>query len=766
MSSMSEGTVNEMTNLIKTLKDLIGFLIKIMFKMEERHHERVLRGKSLSHSAVKGAFWGVGKAVKGGKKVADAIEKAMSKLFMGGQIDLKQFEKLQKKTDFIDFKVPSSKLSEIMNSAKKAGVPVFSADIGNNISVIACPSESKATIEKIMQMMISKDAEKGQKFVFNENKDFKGIDNETLHNVIDSYDIPTITFQKADGTEIIAVPEEFQEQFLDVVAEAKETVRNVQNIEITDVDNFVWDDPSTTAIEVTPEEAQQLSEYYKHIDIVDVDGKLYAFGKDIQDDVDAVKKENNAIENNADEWQIGVVDNTITLNEKLLGKEENNKQLVKVPGEKDTYILFDKDELSKENDGKTFKGKLDFDRDYIICDASGEEKGTTRKGSELAMNFKTRSPLEAMLNDSTDKSQYKDTINRIELYNEKTNKIVSVPISNWDEMLKSIKNKAGVDEATAKRMTERISFKLSKDYLNKYKFPEKKRSDYSASRATVNKVKSAILAKKLEGYKSEGKAVKGEAYVIIDKRSKEYIFIEKDKAENMNKKLKGMGYDSIERDAIISKLVQDYNLKGELEHSINYGRSLAAENPLLENVQIAELGNDFTAIFNLESDKNVLNYVAIDKNLSTLELEDICKNELKINDDKAIADLINSIKDKTKGPVELCSDRVDGTKYSVSQLTSKFVLISNGDKSVVLNKNTLNAEKIAKQLNISEKSANKITQKLSASFKANESGTKGITSLNKLKAAAEKIFSQNKEKTVDNKEQLKSEKTQSSERSI
>lgn len=761
MSTMGDSMVNETKETAKLIKEIISWLIKILLNIEQHHHERVIHGKSLSHKV--GAF-GAGLVTAAGKGAMNKAEKLAQRLLLSGQIDLKKFDKLQKKTNFVDFKVPTYKASAILESAKKSGIPVFSASVGNNISVMACPAENKATMEKILQMMISKDAERGKKFEFNENKDFKDIDNITLHNIIDSYDIPTVTFQKPDGTEIIAVPSEYQEQYLDVLEEAKETIRNVDNIEISDIKDYVWDDPSTSAIEIFPEQALMLEENYKHINIVNVDGKLYAYGKDIEADVTSVKNIDSAIEEKSNEWSIGVVDNTITLNEKLLGKEEGNKQLVKVPGEKETYILFDKSELSNENNGNTFKSKLDFDRDYIICDASGEEKGVM-KGRELAPNFSTRSPLENSFNEFTDKSQYNNSINRIELFNEKTNKLISIPIGDVDSMINSIKNKTGLDDATAKRMINRISTGLSQDYQKKYRFPEKKVLDYSASRSTINKVKSAILGHLLKNFKGQNSAVEGEAFAIIDKRSKEYVFIEKDKLHLLNDKLKEMGYSSIERMAVISKLQQQYNIKGELDHSINYGQTISSTNPALQNVGFSDLGNGFTTIFNLVADKNIMNYVTIDKNVSPLELEEMCRNNLGITDDRAIADMAIAFKDKIRQPDTLCSDKVDGIKYSVSQLTSKFVMISSNEKDIILNKNTLNYEKLAKQLGISEKSANKISQKISASFKANESGVKGVTSLNKLKSVAEKIFAQNKEKSIDEKGQEKTERLHTSERS-
>lgn len=127
--------------------------------------------------------------------------------------------------------------------------------------------------------------------------------------------------------------------------------------------------------------------------------------------------------------------------------------------------------------------------------------------------------------------------------------------------------------------------------------------------------------------------------------------------------------------------------------------------------------------------------------------------------------MAEKFKDKIKAP-EMVVDKVDGIKYSITQLTSKYIQISDGDKSAVINKNVLNTEKIAQQLNISEKSAEKISTRIKAAFKATAGMKKGIMPLNQLKATAEKVYNKSKETTVDEKGQVKSQKLQTTERSL
>lgn len=761
MSAMGDSTVNEVKALADYVIKILSSLIQLLAKMEQHHHERVIHDKSFTHKLGKAGIGVLGFA--GG-----AAAKEFKKRFLSGQIDLKKYNKMQKHTNFKDIKVPTVKLPEIMESAKKAGIPLFSCNMGNNISLIACPQEHEAALDKIMKMMISKECERDMAYEFNINAEFSGDNKILLHNILDSYDIPATTFVKEDGTELIAVPAKYQDKYLDAYAEAKEKVKDIENIEITDFtnDGFIWDDPNTTAIEVTPLQAKYLDEYNKNIKIVDVDGKLYAYGKNIEQDVKNVIDEDNSIEKSSNEWQIAIVDNTITLNkDKLFGKDEGTTQLIKLPGEADTYIRFDKAELVETDGGKTVASKLEYDRNYDICDASGSVK-EIRNGSKLADNFSTRSPLSKLLNDSTDKSMYNNTIDRIELYNEKTNKLVSIPITDKESVKRSLINKVGVDERTADRMAERISAKITDEYKQKFGYINEKIYDYTAGKTTINAVKAAILAQKLKGYKCQNNSnenIQGDVFAIMDKRSQEYVLVSKDKWYQVDDKLKEMGYLSVERAAVISKLKQTYNINGEIESSSNFGQTITTTEPALENVRFSDLGNGITTIFNLEDTK--LNYVTIDKDITTLELEQLCSEKLKIKDDRAIAEMAEIFKDRTKGLVEMGKDNIDGRSYKFSQLTSKYLQISDGVNSVTVNKNILNTEKLAKQLGISEKSAEKIIKKINESFKAKSEMKKGITPLSKLKSEAERIFTQNKEKTVGEKGQTKSEKVQTTERS-
>lgn len=758
MSVMSGDAIKETKEMMGMVIKLLSGLLKLLMQMEQHHHDRVIHDKSITRK--------VGKAALG--VTAHAVGAVAKKLIKSGQVDLKKFNKLLKKKDFEFTKLPTSKLPEIMDKAKEMGFPLISCDMGGNLSMVACPKENMQALDMILKMMISKECQKEKAYEINTNADFLGDNSGIFHNILDAYDIPAITFKNEDGTELIAVSAEYQEQYLDACAEAKEKIKDIENIEITDFvnDGFVWDDPNTTAIEIEPLQARYLEEYYKNVKIADVDGKLYAYGKNIEEDVNSVIKEDNAIKKNLAEWQIDVIDNSITLNkEKLLGKDLGEKQLVKLPGEKDTFILIEKSELKEKDNGKTVTSKLDYDRNYTICDASGVAK-EERKGSELAAFFSTRSPFIKVINDATDKSLYNNSIDRVELFNEKTNKLISIPIADRDTIMRSLINRVGMDERTANRMAETISSKMSEEYRNKYGYEDKKKADYTVGKTTLNAVKAAILAQKLKNFKccnKEDDNIQGDVFAIMDKRSQQYVFVDKNKWYQVDDKLKEMGYMSVERTAVISKLKQTYNINGELESTMHFGQTINVSEPSLENVRFSDLGDGVTTIFNKVDD--TLYYATIDKSVTSLELEQICREKLGIKKDAAIAEMGKAFEDKTSGFVDMGKDRIDGKNYSFSQVTSKYIQISDGSNSIMVNKNMINAEKLSHDLGVSEKGAEKIVKKINTSFKAKDE-VKGVTSLSKLKSEAQKTYMLNKEQSINEKGQIKSEKVQTGERSM
>ena len=86
MSVMGDSTSSELINML-------SLMLKLLMSIEQHHSERVIRGKSITHNIGKA---GLSAATFVGRKASDEIKKRI----MGGEIDLKKFNKLQKNMDF------------------------------------------------------------------------------------------------------------------------------------------------------------------------------------------------------------------------------------------------------------------------------------------------------------------------------------------------------------------------------------------------------------------------------------------------------------------------------------------------------------------------------------------------------------------------------------------------------------------------------------------------------------------------------------------
>ena len=106
MSAMGDSVMGEVTATLKFIKELLQFLIETLMKLEQMHHERVMSDKSLSHNFLKGS---TALAATAGKGIKNVVKKKL----LSGEIDLKAFSKLSKKTDFVSITLATSKIPEI-----------------------------------------------------------------------------------------------------------------------------------------------------------------------------------------------------------------------------------------------------------------------------------------------------------------------------------------------------------------------------------------------------------------------------------------------------------------------------------------------------------------------------------------------------------------------------------------------------------------------------------------------------------------------------
>ncbi len=767
MSMMADDSVRAASEVASWAMKLISELLKLIVTSEQHRHERnmarIAKGQPPIGHRIAGA------AVAG---IANGIDK----LRMGsGEIDLKKFAKLCKSgKHFESVDIATKVMPEITELAQKAKIPIFCCDRGGNMTSVAVPADSLEAFNKITTMVMDKVCSRDpNSYEIIETKGLKSdIHKNILHDLAASYDIPTISFNGKDGSVITAVPKEYAEQFRSVQAEAKEMYTEVSDVEITDFsEEFPWDDINTMAIEVTPRQAQLLEEQYKsEIKLVDIgDGKIYAFGnKDMTEPVKEIITGDKQNELAARDWDVAVIDNTILMNKSLVTAESNSMCTMRIPGT-DSYINFNKSELTEIDGGKTYRSKLDYSKDYDICGADGKSIGKM-SGEELAMHYNTRSPFFKMLNENTDKTRYNDTaLDRIELFNPNENRLVSFPIKRSSELMQDM-FRIGISEAVAEKIIEKIAQKLPDDYTKEFGSVEYVPDTYKST-AIANKVKQTLFAQKTAGAVcANEQSGLGEKFGIYDRSKKQFVLIEKNSnREEFEAALKTMGYLPIERASIISQLSKQYNLEGELLHTSDKAENIVTNNPDLKNVAFTELGNNRTAVFNTDLNNEKVKYIVVDKYIDTVEFEQMARNNLGITDATSLAELTQHFKDKLAAPKIIAEGkdvRTDGQNYTISQLTSMFMEIrqEKTGKSILMNKDNIDSSKLAAALSIKPESAKKLAAVVEKSFKAKD-GNEKTTSLNKLKKYAEKVFEQKKVKEIDVAGKEKNEKTFNSERS-
>lgn len=199
----------------------------------------------------------------------------------------------------------------------------------------------------------------------------------------------------------------------------------------------------------------------------------------------------------AQDYQAVIIDNTININrDKLLISENTSEYFTRVPNTAgQDYIKIAKDD-SALTDGKTISAKIDYDKTYQIFDKDGNLKSEL-SGRDLAAKYNTKS---RSANKKTDIRRYNnDSLDRIEVYNAKENKLVRIGIENADVVRKNLLD-CGISPFAAEKLLADIDNSLSDDYKAVFKYnPPSIQNSFSEIKAIcLNSIrwlkKSALLS--------------------------------------------------------------------------------------------------------------------------------------------------------------------------------------------------------------------------------------------------------------------------------
>ena len=116
------------------------------------------------------------------------------------------------------------------------------------------------------------------------------------------------------------------------------------------------------------------------------------------------------------------------------------------------YLRLDKKSVSEINEGKTLTTKLDPKATYPVFDLNGEFV-TQREGSELLKLYDVK---HKGVNKDTVIAEYGDRVDKIELFNKKQNKLISVGIDSSDR-IKAELSEQGISDKTADSLLMKIN---------------------------------------------------------------------------------------------------------------------------------------------------------------------------------------------------------------------------------------------------------------------------------------------------------------------
>ena len=433
---------------------------------------------------------------------------------------------------------------------------------------------------------------------------------------------------------------------------------------------------------------------------------------------------------------ITVVDSGITVNkEKLLESENEAEYFTKVPntGGQD-YIKIPKSEAQLLDGDKTIGTKLDFEKTYQIYDQNGMMK-SMRSGRELAAAYNTKSKN---ANKDTAVSHYhNDSLERIELFNSKENKLISIGIENAETIRRDLAGQ-GFSGYAAEKMLADINKSLPQEYKDIFNYtPAKSKVEFNDIKSDT--VKQYQLAEKISNSEMVAglKDTLGQKCCILDKNSNQYVMVTANE-NRLKEALETMGYDKLQIAAVVSEVQKSYDKGGaKLERENVQVQNLETTNAEAAQCQYVADNNGITLIKpEVNGNEAAFKYLEIENGTSRSEIEAVLKNNFGIKDAASAAEIINCIENKGVIPPAPSVTTKDG--FDVSRITSDYVSISRGGEKMTVDKNNINTEKICEKFGVTEKQAEGLKNSLEKSLKAVDRKSEKGQTLSEIKAAAKK----------------------------
>lgn len=639
--------------------------------------------------------------------------------------------------------VDKNQLEGLNKIAKEIGAKYWVMSTEGNTASVIVPEkffvQMQGALEEATKLQLTKSPQ--SLAVHNGTEIISAEDIDMAKAVLSYHDIPAATF-KTDGGYMNIVSSDFDGQYKAAMQEISRLKDELKNIDITVFEQTMpfeyINKLDTKIIEAT----QKMAQYIK-LNVPDAELLRTESGEiAVKYPAASEAQIQNCITNYsndiaaAQDYQAVIIDNTININrDKLLISENTSEYFTRVPNTAgQDYIKIAKDD-STLTDGKTISAKIDYDKTYQIFDKDGNLKSEL-PGRDLAAKYNTKS---RSANKKTDIRRYNnDSLDRIEVYNAKENKLVRIGIENVDVVRKNLLD-CGISPFAAEKLLADIDNSLSDDYKAVFKYnPPSIQNSFSEIKSDMleqykvaEKISSAQL---VDGFND----TLGKKCCVFDKRTNEYVLVPAQE-NRLKTALAQMGYDVLQTNVIVSEAQKSYSPSGAtLEREDIHAQSFETGNAEVSAYKFCNDEHGIILIKQEITDTDVsIKYADINKDTTRPEIEKALKSEFHMQDAASIAELLNCMEKEQLISKAVSTITKDG--FEISQVSSDYLKISKDSSTLMLDKNKVDIKQLSNAFGITEKQAEKLSNSLSKSLKAADRKEKSQT-LNELKKAAKTAY--------------------------
>ncbi len=639
--------------------------------------------------------------------------------------------------------VDKNQLEGLNKIAKEIGAKYWVMSTEGNTASVIVPEkffvQMQGALEEATKLQLTKSPQ--SLAVHNGAEIISAEDIDMAKAVLSYHDIPAATF-KTDGGYMNIVSSDFDGQYKAAMQEISRLKNELKNIDITVFEQTMpfeyINKLDTKIIEATQEMAQYIKLNVPDAELLRTEsGEIavkYPAASEAQIQ-NCITNYSNDIAA-AQDYQAVIIDNTININrDKLLISENTSEYFTRVPNTAgQDYIKIAKDD-SALTDGKTISAKIDYDKTYQIFDKDGNLKSEL-SGRDLAAKYNTKS---RSANKKTDIRRYNnDSLDRIEVYNAKENKLVRIGIENADVVRKNLLD-CGISPFAAEKLLADIDNSLSDDYKSVFKYnPPSIQNSFSEIKSDMleqykvaEKISSAQL---VDGFND----TLGKKCCVFDKRTNEYVLVPAQE-NRLKTALAQMGYDVLQTNVIVSEAQKSYSPSGAtLEREDIHAQSFETGNAEVSAYKFCNDEHGIILIKQEITDTDVsIKYADINKDTTRPEIEKALKSEFHMQDAASIAELLNCMEKEQLISKAVSTITKDG--FEISQVSSDYLKISKDSSTLMLDKNKVDIKQLSNAFGITEKQADKFSNSLSKSLKAADRKEKSQT-LNELKKAAKTAY--------------------------